>query len=143
MQYQQVDGAYILRIDKGELVHATLNEFCTQHQITNALVSAIGAVEFVRCGIYDLPERTYQFKEYNQMVEVVAYQGNIMQKEAGLFVHAHSTFSDYDNNVFGGHVDEMRVGVVLEVTLTPLSSKIERHFDEATGLYLMDLQHKS
>jgi len=140
MRFLKVDERYILRIERGELVHATIHEFCNQHDIKNALVSGIGAVEWVRCGYYDLEAREYRFKEYDsEVVEVTSYLGNVMQKEEGLFVHAHATFSDTKNQVFGGHVDEMRVGVVLEVALTPLASSIKRTFDDDTGLYLMDI----
>jgi len=142
MQYQKVNDVYIIRIDTGELVHATLHEFCNRHEITNALVTAIGAVEFVRCGNYDLETKSYNFDEYQKLVEVTSYNGNIMPKEDGLYVHAHATFSDHGNSVFGGHVDEMRVGIVLEVVLTPLASSITRIHDETTGLALLDLEHK-
>ena len=143
MQYQKIQDKYIIRIDKGELVHATLHQFCNEHDIKNALISAIGAVEFVRCGIYDLTARAYNFEEYEQIVEVVSYTGNIAPNVDGLFVHAHGTFSDHGNSVFGGHVDEMRVGVVLEVTLEPLPSQMTRTYDEQTGLYLLNLPNKS
>ncbi len=139
MQYTGTDGHYILRIDKGEMVHATLHEFCNRHDIKNALIQGIGAVEFVRCGWYDLQNRSYKFQEYQELVEVASYMGNVLQKESGPFIHAHAVFSDVDNQTFAGHVDEMRVGVVFEVVLTPLHSNIKRTYDEATGLYLMDL----
>ena len=139
MKSYKTDGKYILKIEKGELVHASINECCNAHDIKNATVTGIGAVEFVRCGYYDLPNKNYLFKEYEEIVEVISYLGNVIVKEGGLFVHAHATFSDRENKVFGGHVDEMRVGVVFEVVLNPLSSTIERKLDKEIGLYLMDI----
>lgn len=140
MRYQKIARDYMLRIDQGELIQASLREFCNQHEIVNATVSGIGAVEWVRCGYYDLTAREYRFTEYDdEVVEVTSYLGNIMKKEDTIFVHAHATFSDTQNTVFGGHVDEMRVGVVLEVVVCPLPSTITRTFDENTGLYLMDI----
>lgn len=139
MKFKKVENQYILKIEKGELVHASIHEFCNEHEIANASLAGIGAVEWVRCGYYDLPKKEYLFKEYDEIVEVASYLGNVMVKEGSLFVHAHGTFSNRNNEVFGGHVDEMRVGVVLEVILTPLSSKIERTYDEEIGLYLMNI----
>ena len=139
MQYRTVGDKYIIQVAQGELVHATLHQFCTEQGIANAWVSALGAIDFVRCGYYDRDAREYRFTEYEAVYEVTSYTGNIMRKGTGLFVHAHATFSDTENTLFGGHVDEMRVGLVLEVCLTPLPSKIIRTFDDATGLYLMDL----
>ena len=139
MKFQKVDERYVLKIEKGELVHASIHEFCNQHEITNAVIEGIGAVEWVRCGYYDLPTKEYLFKEYDEIVEVTSYLGNVMKKEDSIFVHAHGNFSNTENQVFGGHVDEMRVGVVIEVILTPLASTIKRTFDEKIGLYLMDI----
>ncbi len=139
MEYKKVNERYILKIEQGELVHASLHEFCNEHNIKNALVGGIGAVEWVRCGYYDRDTKAYLFKEYEEVVEVTSYMGNVMVKEDSIFVHAHGTFSNRENQVFGGHVDEMRVGLVLEVALTPLGSEIRRTFDEGTGLYLMDI----
>lgn len=139
MKHKQVDDRFILKIEQGEKVHQALTQFCDDHNIQNAIISGIGAASQVTCGYYDLQQREYRFKEYVDLVEVVSYQGNIMIKEGSLFVHAHGTFSDTDNQVFGGHVEEMTVGVVMEIILTPLGSSITRTFDENTGLYLMNI----
>jgi predicted DNA-binding protein with PD1-like motif len=139
MKWKSVDNKFILKVEKGELVHHSLVQFCKDQGIKNASITGIGAVQHIKCGYYDLANKTYLFKECHDIVEVASYQGNIMIKEDDLFVHAHGTFSDPDNQVFGGHVDEMTVGVVMEIILTPLSSTIERTYDEAIGLYLMDI----
>ena len=139
MKVHQVDERYIIKIERGELVHASLHAFCSEHEIVNATLTGIGAVEWVRCGYFDPDVKDYRFQEYDDVFEVTSYLGNVMRKQDTIFVHAHATFSDRQNQVFGGHVDEMRVGVVLEVVLTPLSSQIERTFDETIGLHLMDL----
>ncbi len=139
MHYQKVDQIYVLKIDKGESFVHSVSELCKQEGIKNATLSGIGAVEWVKCGYYELPTKTYHFKEYDEIVEVVQVTGNVMIKESGLFVHAHGTFSNKDNETFGGHVEDMRVGVTLEIILTPLSSAIERTYDEEIGLYLMNI----
>ena len=73
------------------------------------------------------------------MMEVVSYLGNVMQKDGQPYVHVHGNFSNQSNQIFGGHVDTLRVGLVLEVVITPLLSEVERLPDAATGLSLMDL----
>ena len=139
MRYQKVDQTYILKIDKGESFVDSVTKLCEQEDIKNAILSGIGAVEWVKCGYYELPTKTYHFKEYDEIVEVVNLTGNVMIKEDGLFVHAHGTFSNKENETFGGHIEDMRVGVTLEIMLTPLSSTIERTYDEEIGLYLLNI----
>ena len=115
----------------------TLTEFCEEEEILNGLITGIGAVESVTCGYYELGTKEYHFTDYNEMVEVVSMTGNVALKDGKPFLHVHAVFTGEDNKAFGGHVKEMRVGVVLEVVLTPLDSKIERELDEEIGLFLM------
>jgi predicted DNA-binding protein with PD1-like motif len=139
MYYGETSGKYLLKIEKDELVVETITRFCKEHGVKNALISGIGAVKWLKCGYYALEEKEYHFTEYTELVEVVSLTGNVMQKEGLPFVHMHGVFTDTKNVAFGGHIVEMRVGVVLEVVLEPLASAYERLPDECIGLSLMDL----
>jgi hypothetical protein len=140
MHSLKTDNTIILRIDKGEEVVKSITEFCTKEGIDNAYFTGIGAVDVLTCGYYSLEEKKYHFKDYTEPLEVVSLTGNVMLKDGAPFVHVHGVFTDIENTAFGGHVVEMKVHVVLEVMLTPLSSKIERHVDECIGLALMRLE---
>lgn len=139
MTHQHIDGTYIIRIDKGEKVMEALTDFCEEKSIHGATLSGIGAVQFASCGYYNLEEKKYYFTQYEKMLEVLSMTGNVALKGGKPFLHVHAVFSGEDNTAFGGHVEEMEVGVVLEVMLTPLSNPIVREHDECTGLYLMRL----
>lgn len=137
MRYQKSGDRYIITIKKGENVIESLTAFANEHGIENAHFSAIGAVEHASCGYYALNEKKYHFKQYDALLEVVSATGNIMLKEGAPFVHLHAVFTGTDNAAFGGHVEEMRVGVTLEVVLTPLPSALAREHDEEIGLFLI------
>lgn len=139
MHYTKADTTYVIRIDKGEEVVKSITEFCTKEGMQNAHFTGIGAVDVLKCGYYNLEEKQYHFTDYAEPLEVVSLTGNVMQKDGAPFVHVHGVFTDTENKAFGGHIVEMRVHVVLEVMLTPLSSKIERHLDECIGLALMKI----
>ena len=138
MQYRKVDTTWVIKLERGEEAIRTLTDFCREHDITNAYFTGIGAVDTLMCGYYVLPEKKYHSTEYTELVEVASLTGNVMLKEGEPFIHVHGVFTDTKNAAFGGHVFEMRVGVVLEVILTPLSSSIERTLDKGIGLYLMN-----
>ena len=138
MRYSKADTTWVIKLEKGEEVVQSLTEFCISEHIQNGVLSGIGAVDVLKCGYYALSEKKYYFTEYTELVEVASLSGNIMLKEGIPFIHMHGVFTDTKNNAFGGHVAEMRVGVVLEVILTPLSSVITRIYDESIGLYLMN-----
>jgi predicted DNA-binding protein with PD1-like motif len=117
----------------------TITDFCANEEIANAYFFGIGAVDTLTCGYYNLEEKEYHFKDYNEPLEVVSLSGNVMRKDGKPFVHVHGVFTDITNKAFGGHIVEMRVHVVLEVMLTPLQSKVERIHDDCIGLALLKI----
>lgn len=137
MQFTKRADTYIVKLERGDDVIATLTEFCERHNVANATVSGIGAVEWVSCGYYELPTKEYHFTEYDELVEVVSMMGNVMLKDGKPFLHLHAVFTNTKNEAFGGHVKEMRVGVTLEVVIRPLDATLERHYDEEIGLFLI------
>ncbi len=140
MKYTNADGVYVLRIDKGEDVVKSITEFCANEEILNAYFTGIGAVGTLTCGYYNLEEKKYHFTDYTEPLEVVSLTGNVMLKDGTPFVHVHGVFTDIENKAFGGHIVEMNVHVVLEVIVTPLTSRIERTLDECIGLSLMSFE---
>ena len=137
MKHTKTGNTYIIKVERGENVINTLTDFCKAEGIENGYMRGIGAVEWVSCGYYELDIKEYHFTEYDEMVEVVSMTGNVALKEGEPFLHVHALFTNTKNEAFGGHVAEMRVGVVLEVVLEALPTKIERELDDEIGLYLM------
>lgn len=139
MEYQKKGETYIIRIDKGERVLETLTAWCEEHGFHTGFFRGIGAVEALSCGYYALADKQYHFTQYEGLFEVLSMTGNVALKENKPFLHVHGVFSGTDNTAFGGHVEEMTVGVVLEVVFQPLAINIDRTYDNEIGLFLMDL----
>ena len=138
MRHSKNNQGYVLILDRGENVIESVTNFAKGEGIQNARFSVIGAVDFVSCGYYALDEKKYYFKQYDKMLEVASATGNIMLKDGQPFVHLHTVFTDTDNSAFGGHVEEMRVGVTLEIMITTLDSQLSRQLNDDIGLYLID-----
>ncbi len=130
-----------MSIEKGEDVTATLISFCEEKGIDNALISGIGAVKGLSCGYYELEEKKYYFKAYEDLVEAVSLTGNIMLKNGKPFLHMHGVFTDKENIAFGGHIEKMTSGIVLELSIQPLSASIDRELDEEIGLFLLNCKN--
>ena len=138
MEIQRIDDQterIILR--KGERVIERLTRHCKDKGIQNASLSGIGAATDITCGYYDLEARSYEFREYPGLYEVVNLTANVMVKDEQPFVHMHATFTDTENRAFGGHVEEMGVGVTLEIFLRRYATTLSRSYDEETGLHLI------
>lgn len=130
----------LIILQRGELVIKTLTELVTERGIVNASFSGLGAVEALSCGYYDLTTRSYHFTQYNEVYEVVQMAGNVMLKNDRPFIHLHGVFTDTQNLAFGGHVEEMRVAVTLEIVMHIFSTTRKRQYDDETGLFLISPQ---
>ncbi|MEX0913148.1 MAG: PPC domain-containing DNA-binding protein [Candidatus Paceibacterota bacterium] len=137
MKYTRDKDIYVIRIDRGEEVIDSLVNFCLEEGIDNAVFSGIGAVSSLSCGYYNLEEKKYYFSQYETMLEAVSLTGNVALKEGRPFVHVHGVFTGTDNQAFGGHIEKMTAGVVVELVLQKLSTSIRRELEEDIGLALL------
>lgn len=139
MQYRKTNDRYIIRVDKGEEIIKTLTEFCKEHEITAGLVHAVGAVEKATIGYYNLQKREYVFREFNEMMEVTSFTGNIAVHDGETMLHAHGVFGKQDWETISGHIKEATVGVTFEAFLIDHGDTLERKYDEGVGLPLIEL----
>jgi uncharacterized protein len=130
---------FIIRLDKGELVHDSLQAFCEKEGFKSGWFTALGAINKIELGYYNLETKEYVWKNYMQDHEVVTMVGNVTVVEGKPFLHIHTTVSDSNNSVYGGHLKVAVVAVTLEVHLTIFNEAIERKLDENIGLKLCEL----
>ncbi len=132
------EGAhYVLRFDKGEDVIEELARFAEAEKISGASFGGIGATEGVTLAYYNLDEKKYYDKDFNDRLEIVSLTGNIARLEGKPIVHAHGSFSDPDMQVMAGHVKRLMVSATCEVFLTALNGEIMREYSEEIGLNLL------
>ena len=141
MQANQVAGGFYLVFDQGEEVVSLLTRFCEEQEVHWATFQAIGAVEDVEIGYYDLEAREYYFREEEGPFEVANMTGNVAEINQGPTVHAHAVLSRCDESLecLGGHLKSARVAVTLELSLWRVSMPLLRRYDEDTGLNLINL----
>ncbi|MDG6902405.1 MAG: DUF296 domain-containing protein [Nitrososphaerota archaeon] len=106
--------------------------------IKTARVEAIGGVNRLDLAYYNHATRKYEEHSFDEFLEVTGMLGNITQKDGKPFLHAHCTLGRKDMSVVGGHLISATVFPLLEVVITPTSNRATRHFDEKTGLNLID-----
>jgi len=124
-------------LKRGQEIVAEIINFCSSKNIKAAYFSAIGAVSSVELGFYDIRKKHYSFKKFDEDLEVDNITGNIALMDGRLIMHAHSTFSDGEMKVVGGHLKSAVVSGTCEVFLVPIKEKLERKFDGDTGLNLI------
>ena len=137
MKHKELNGVYILLLSHGEKIVESVTDFCRKNSIAAAQFNAVGALKEVEIGFYNLSTKTYKWKKAEAELEIDNITGNVAAFEGEPFVHAHATVSDNEMHAFGGHLKEALVGASCEVFLMPLQGRIERKYDEKTGLKLM------
>ena len=139
MRFQRFGDRYIVRLESGEPVIETLTEFLLSERIEFANLSAAGAVRSVRLGYWNADTRAYEYRDLDEQLEVVSFQGNSSLKDGQPFLHLHGVFGRRDFSVVGGHIKEARVHPTLEVWLRTETIAVRRARDETSGLDLLDL----
>jgi len=139
MQSTQIHNGFFIVLSRGEELMAALREFCERNDVHWAQFSAIGAVEDVEIGYYDLENREYVFNAEVGPFEVANLDGNISQLNEAPLVHAHATLSRCDDSLscIGGHLKSAHVALTLEICLWVVTQPLQRGFDEETGLNLL------
>ena len=139
MKSKKIGNRYLIRIDKGEEIVSVLTEFCNERSIKLGKISAIGAVNEVEIGIFDPLKKEYHSNTIKGTFEILSITGNITSNKDQPYLHMHIMLSDSEYNAFGGHLNKAVVSATCEVIIEELSGKIDRYFDEKTGLNLIEL----
>jgi len=141
MKIRDTEKGFIIKLERGEELIATLTDFCERRGVRNAVFQGIGAVERVQIGYYNLGKREYFFRSEAGVFEVASMQGNVALVEGKPFIHAHAVLSRCDESLacIGAHIKEAFVAVTLEIFMTVLDTSVERKLDESIGLKLMDI----
>ena len=142
MQYKQTDNDYFIHIEKNEKVMKTFTEFCIKKNIVNAKISGIGAVKNTEIGAYDTLKKEYIKKNFDNVLELVSFEGNITLNNDTPFPHAHVVLSDHGMSTFGGHLFETTIAAVGEFFLQKFDTGAYRKLNIDIGLPCIVLQNK-
>ena len=139
VESKKISNKYFIRIDRGEEIVSNLTEFCIARSIKLGRISAIGAVNKATIGIFDPLKKEYNSVEFKGIYEILSIMGNITSNRNQPYLHMHITISDSNYNAFGGHLNKAIVSATCEVIIEEFEGKLDRYYDEKTGLNLVGL----
>jgi uncharacterized protein len=140
-RHTQIHNGTFLVLEKGEELVSTLTRFCEERQIHWVQFQAIGAVEDVEIGYYDLEAKEYVFRQEPGPFEVSSMDGNVTELNSLPVPHIHAVLSRADESLetIGGHIRRATVHITLEMCLWEITQPLVRRFDDETGLNLIDV----
>ena len=139
MQVRDCGSGYLIRLEIGEAVVASLTSLVRRKRIKSGWLLGLGAVDKAVLGVYDLKRRKYDKRTFKSIHELINLTGDISWLGKDPVLHVHAVIADHALKTSGGHLFEARCAITVEVMLTPWTNKAARKSDAVTGLNLLAL----
>lgn len=137
MKFIKFSKLYILKIERGEKINKTIEEFSQKEAKNGGFFLGIGATKEVTLAYYDLKKKKYHQRKIKKPLELASLIGNVCFEDGKIIIHSHAVLADKNLKTFSGHLVEASVSGACEIIFFPFSRKIHKAFDKATGLKLM------
>ena len=129
---------YAVIFYQGDEAFSGLLEFAEMYQVTSAHFTAIGALSGATVGWFDPQRKMYKKIPIVGQHEVIGMSGDIALYQGKPVVHTHMVVGSSDGTMRGGHVLDAYVSPTLEVMVTVDPIAMQKRFDPATDLTLID-----
>ena len=130
---------YVLRLDAGEEVIATLEGWLASQRVHLGSFVAFGGFERVQLEYFNIRTREYQKRDVDHQLEVVSLLGNVALQDGKPKIHAHCIVADERDETYGGHLGSGVVKPILEVFLTAIDGELERVEDPDRKLHILQV----
>ena len=138
MEYRKSENTYILRLDPGEEIMASLAGLCEKEDIALAKIEGLGAADHAVVGLFDVQTKEFHKKTFDMPLEISSIIGNVTRQDGKVYLHVHVNLCDSDLNAYGGHLVECRISATAEIFITVLAGRVNRRFDEEIGLNVFE-----
>jgi len=128
------------RIMPDEDLFDAIIEIIKKHNVKSGLINVIGAFKKFTIGYFDLETKEYNFKTFDEPVELISCMGNISYKDGEPLIHIHVSIGRGDYSIIGGHLSQPSIiSVTGEVYIYEIDQKLIRTNDPQFDLSLLDL----
>lgn len=129
---------YAVIFYQGDEAFSGMLEFAEKYHVTSAHFTAIGALSGGTLGWFDPQRKMYKQIPIQGQHEVIAMSGDIALYQGKPVVHTHMVVGSPDGTTRAGHVLAAYVSPTLEVMVTVDPLAMQKRFDPATDLTLID-----
>lgn len=136
MEYRKFGDAYFVRMDRGEEILEQLTALCEAENIRLASVEAIGAVDYAKLALLDVPAKEFHRREFSEPMEMSSLTGSVTRMDGKVNLHLHATVCDAQQRAWGGHVNALRVSATCEMIVRTYPGEVGRVYSESIGLNL-------
>lgn len=133
----QADHVWTLILDAGDDPVTCIESFASEHNISAAAITAIGAFERATIGWFDWEQKRYEEIRIDEQVEVLSLIGDIALNEDEPSLHAHVVVGKRDGTAHGGHLLSASVRPTMEIIVTATPAHLHKRHDPESGLALI------
>ena len=139
MVYKKFGNKIVVRIDRGEEILEKIKELALKENIKLASISAIGAIDELVVGVYDVAKKEYYSNEFKGDLEIVSLLGTINTMNGDFYTHIHLSAGNEKGEVFGGHLNKAVVSGTCEMVVSLIDGTVDRYYDDETGLNIFKI----
>ncbi len=123
------DGRYMMRLDPGDEVIASLRQFASEESVTAGYITGLGSTQSAVMSWLDPESGEYLKRKLDEPMEVSNLTGSISiaADDGRPFVHLHAVLSPRELLAYSGHIHEARTGAVMEIFISTFDVRLERH----------------
>jgi predicted DNA-binding protein with PD1-like motif len=129
---------YAVIFSTGDEAYSGLLEFANKYHVTSGHFTAIGALSSVALAWFDPQKKMYCENPMNEQLEVASMVGDFALYKGKPALHTHMVVGHRDGTASGGHVIQAIVSPTLEVFVTVDPIPLQKKYDPATDLTLID-----
>jgi predicted DNA-binding protein with PD1-like motif len=122
----------------GDEAYSGLLDFAEKYHVTSGHFTAIGALSGAVLGWFDPEKKMYCENSFNEQLEVASMIGDFALYNGKPALHTHMVVGHRDGTASGGHVIKAIVSPTLEVFVTVDPFPLQKRYDPATDLTLID-----
>ncbi|MGI9527030.1 MAG: PPC domain-containing DNA-binding protein [Weeksellaceae bacterium] len=137
-QAKKLGNDYVVNIDFGEKLIASLEDFVKNQSIGSAEITGIGAANEVTLGFYDFEAKDYNIKTFVEQMEIANAMGNVAYKDEELYIHLHVTLGREDFSSYAGHLVEATIHGVAEFYVRVNPFKVIKTKNEVNNMWAYD-----
>jgi len=112
--------------------------FVKKKRVKMAVFAVVGAVKHARLAYYDQVKHEYQQIKLDKPLEIASCFGNLSLKGGEPFLHVHAVLADEKGKTYAGHLINATVFAAELHLQELLGKKLEREYDQTTGLALWE-----
>jgi predicted DNA-binding protein with PD1-like motif len=129
-------NTFLIKIEFKEKIIQSLKDFAQKNNIVSAVFYGIGALRWADIAFYDLENKRYLNKKFEENLEIISMLGNISTMNNSKVIHTHVCLGRNDYSTIAGHFNEGEA-ISCEIVMKKYKTVLEREKDEITGLNLL------